>query len=158
MIAQTEMPEVLIGPAGGDHVSIQVMGRMHPGADDYWDGNWLISPFEVVAGGFRAEIGAGLRAEELKNFRTELEVMEASLKGKAVLDSMEGWLKLQIVIERLGTLRVTGTALDRPGDGNELSFSIDELDQTYLRQVIASLLRVEVVFPVLAADQVLAHP
>ena len=147
--AETGSLEILIGTPGGEHVSIRIMSRMHPNAEDYWDGNWLISPLEIVAGGFRAEVGAGLRADELASFRKALERIHASLRGEAVLESMEGWLHLKVVADRLGALRVTGRAVDRPGGNNILSFTIEGLDQTHLRGVISSLSRAEAAFPVL---------
>src|SRR6185312_10105510 len=60
---------VVIGEAGGDHVIVGVVGRMHPGSQDYWDGNWLITPIRLQVGGFTGTVAAGLRAEELRRFR-----------------------------------------------------------------------------------------
>jgi hypothetical protein len=33
-----------------------VLGREHPELDDYDNGNWLVSPIEVNAGGFHATV------------------------------------------------------------------------------------------------------
>jgi hypothetical protein len=74
------VPQVVIGPDNGDHLTIQILGRLHPGASDFWDGNWLATPVRVVAGGFRAEVGAALRCEELGQFREALEKLYASLQ------------------------------------------------------------------------------
>lgn len=146
---QTRRAEIQIGPARGDHASIAVLGRMHPQrVDDYWDGNWLVSPIEVVAGGFRAEVGAGLRADELVRFREELQRLQASLQGEAVLESMEGWLSLRIVATQLGGLQVSGRAVDQPGSGNSLSFTIGDLDQSHLPEIISALAQAELAFPV----------
>ncbi|WP_275293410.1 hypothetical protein [Amycolatopsis sp. La24] len=57
------MSEVAIGAAHGDRLVIYVLGRMHTGAVDFWDGNWLFSPVDLVVGGFSARVPAGLRAE-----------------------------------------------------------------------------------------------
>jgi hypothetical protein len=46
---------------------------------------------------------------------------------------------------------VTGTLLDRPGDGNHLIFKIDDLDQSYLPRIIGSLDEVATLFPVLGS-------
>jgi len=141
--------EVIIGRAEGDHVSIQVLGRLHVGADDFWDGNWLITPTKVVAGGFRGESGASLRAEELVGIRQSLEQVYASLEGDAILDSMESWLTLGVAGDGSGRLRVTGRIIDRLGVSNELSFRIAELDQSDLPSIIESLQEIETLFPVL---------
>lgn len=145
---RAERPEILIGDAGGDHVSIRVMGRMHPAAADYWDGNWLISPIEVAVGGFRGEVAAGLRMDELIQFREALESLHSSLEGEAVLDSMEGWIQLRVAADRRGSLQVTGKALDQPGSANALTFTMDGLDQSYLPALISALGAAEAKFPV----------
>lgn len=74
--------EIIIGRGvQSDHVMIRVLGRMHPGCTDFWDGNRLISPVRVQVGGFIAEIAAGLRTEELHSFRAGLERIYAEVKG-----------------------------------------------------------------------------
>ena len=72
-----EMPSVLIGRAQSDHVRITIAGRMHS-ASDYREGNWLDSPIEIRAGSFSGHLPAGLRAEELLAFRSELERLAES--------------------------------------------------------------------------------
>jgi hypothetical protein len=76
--------QILIGDSKGDHISIRVIGRMHAGASDHWDGNWLITPVDVVAGGFPGSVGASLRAEELRAFREALAELNSALRGNAV--------------------------------------------------------------------------
>jgi hypothetical protein len=149
MSAEPTSREILLGLKSGDHVSIRVLGRMHPGSRDYWDGNWLISPIEVVAGGFRAETGAGLRADELVRFREALEKLYSTLAGEATFESLEGWLHLRLTVDLKGSLSLAGRIVDRPGAGNILSFTIGGLDQTHLPQVISALIRSEEAFPVL---------
>ena len=139
---------VVIGGSERERVSIHVLGRMHPGASDYWDGNWLVSPIEVAVGGFTGRIGAGLRTEELRTFREGLEVLYEALEGEARLDSMEDWLSLTCRGTGLGHVDVAGSARDEPGVGNELNFHFS-IDQTYLPSIIDSLKDLEDTFPVL---------
>jgi hypothetical protein len=106
-------PEIAVGDPAGDHLSIRVLGRVHPGADDFWDGNWLATPIEVTVGGFQGTVGASLRAEELQAFRDALKGLHSELKGEAVLESMEKWLTLRIAATSRGRLEVQGTLLDR---------------------------------------------
>lgn len=141
-------PEVLLGHTDGEHISIRVLGRMHAGTEDYWDGNWLVTPVRVVAGGFRAESGAALRAEELRRFREALEQLHGSLQGEAVLESMEEWLTVRLNVDRAGHVAVSGKVRDRLGSGNELTFKINDLDQSDLPGVIEALNEVETFFPV----------
>jgi hypothetical protein len=94
---------VTIGHPSGDRVTIEVAGRMHPNADDFWEGNWLVCPVAVRVGGFRGNIDADLRVEELVRFRDQLASLHGSLKGGAV------------AVAPSGQLTVTGRVTDEPG-------------------------------------------
>jgi hypothetical protein len=122
---------------------------MHQGATDYWDGNWLVTPIEVAAGGFKGRVAAALRAEELAGFLEGLERMWDSLEGEATLESMETWLSLRVSIDRSGHLEVHGTLTDEPGIGNSLTFDIADLDQTDLPTMTRSLGEAVRKFPVI---------
>jgi hypothetical protein len=87
---------VTVGDPAGDYISISVLGRLHPGADDFWDGNWVATRIEAGVGKFQGKVGASLRADELRSFREALRVLNATLDGEAVLKSMEEWLALRI--------------------------------------------------------------
>jgi hypothetical protein len=121
-------------------------------ATDFWDGNWLVSPIELQAGGIRASVAAGLRAEELVEFRKQFEVMTESLAGSATIESMEGWLKLEVVLDGSGRLGISGEVRDEPGVGNTATFTIDDLDQTDLESVIRGLRAIEAAYPVLGSS------
>ena len=140
---------VVIGGSAREQLEITVLGRMHPGTTDYWDGNWLLSPIHLSVGGFEATVGAaGLRAEELRGLRQGLVRLYETLKGRAELQSMEGWLDLIWQGDELGHITLGGTISDRPGSSNTLSFEL-ELDQTYLPGIIASLDQIDAQFPIL---------
>lgn len=130
---------VLLGNPHGEHLSIGLLGRAHPGADDYWDGNWVLSPIAIRAGGFQGTVGATLRTTELESFHRELSALYETLSGTAVLDSMEDWLELTVRCEPSGVLAVTGTLLDQAGHGNQLRFELGGLDQTHLPPVLDEL-------------------
>lgn len=142
-------PEVLIGRPNGDHISIRVVGRMHPHADDYWDGNWLVTPIDIVAGGFHGSVAGALRADELKAFRDELFRLHETLQGSATLESMEQWLSLVVVVSSGGGVDVTGNLVDAIGIGNRLTFRLGELDQSDLPSIIDALEDVQMLFPVI---------
>lgn len=128
---------------------VSVVGRMHPGAQDYWDGNWLITPIRLHIDGFSGTLAAGLRVEELGRFREELEGVYANVAGMAVLASLEGWLTLRVICRSTGSLEVTGVACDQPGTGNRLEFAVEGMDQTYLPPLIEALRQCEQHYPVL---------
>ncbi|MEV0826336.1 WapI family immunity protein [Nonomuraea rubra] len=148
----TEPAGIVVGRSEeSDHVLIRVRGRMHPGATDFWDGNWLTSLIQVRAGGFTAWINAGLRADELRDFRVALERVYAEVKGSATLSTMEGWIELTVECHPRGSLSISGTVVDDPGMGNTLHFEIDGLDQTDLPPLVDALVAVEERFPVLGS-------
>jgi hypothetical protein len=146
-------PEIVVGDPAGDHLAIRVLGRLHPGSDDFWDGNWLATPIKAAVGGFRATVGASLRADELQTLLDALKGLHSALNGEAVLESMEKWLTLRMAATNRGRLEVKGTLLDRAGDGNQLTFRIDGLDQSYLPNIIDSLEGATKLFPVLGSTQ-----
>ncbi|WP_226900152.1 WapI family immunity protein [Nonomuraea phyllanthi] len=148
-----EHAEVLIGRGGSiDHVLIRVLGRMHPGSTDFWDGNWLTSPIHVRAGGFTAKVDAGLRVDELRDFRAALERVYAEVRGAATLSSLEHWIELTVECHPTGSLSISGTVADHPGMRNTLHFEIDGLDQTDIPALVNALVAVEKQFPVLGRE------
>lgn len=145
--------EILIGRGADlDHVLIRVLGRMHPGCTDFWDGNWLTSPIHVQTGGFTAAVDAGLRVEELRDFRAALERVYAEVKGSAALSSLEHWIELTVECHPTGSLSIAGTVADDPGMRNTLHFEIEGLDQTDLPALVDALVAVEERFPVLGRE------
>jgi hypothetical protein len=142
-----------IGREDHDHIIIDVLGRMHPRSDDFWDGNWLMTPLKISVGEFSGEIGATLRADEIRLFRQQLQDIHKSMAGQAQLNSMEGWLTISITIDMSGHLKIEGQAKDRLGSANVLTFRIDGLDQTVLPSLIADLKEVETMFPVVGQPE-----
>ena len=141
--------EFRMGATDDEHLSITVLGREHPGAEDYWDGNWVVSTISVAVGGFTGCVRASLRMDEIHRFNKALKSLNQNLFGAAVLDSMEHWITLRVKAESRGRIEVTGELRDASGDGNVLTFEMAEVDQTYLGGWISSLDDVETAFPVI---------
>jgi hypothetical protein len=135
------------GPAAVDRVLIRVVGRKHPQAAESSDGNWLVSPITVQVGGFVGQIAAGLRAEELVRFREGLEHVAAHGSGTAVLNSIEEWLSLAVVLEPSGVLSISGAAADQPGIGNTLHFTLPPIDGSLLGRLVEDLRACERAYP-----------
>ncbi|MEV4184817.1 hypothetical protein AB0J28_25675 [Streptosporangium canum] len=145
-----EHAEIVIGRGRDfDHVLIRVLGRMHPGCTDFWDGNWLTSLIHVQVGGFTAEVDAGLRVEELHDFRVALERVDAEVRGSATLSSLEHWIELTIECRPTGSLSISGTVADHPGMRNTLHFEIEGVDQTDIPALTDALVAAEKRFPIL---------
>ena len=143
------MIELVIGRPGGDHVGIQVHGRMHAPRGDYWDDNWLTCRITAAVGGFTADYAAGFHSAELLRFRAGLARLHTELTGDATLESIEHWVALTVTCHRTGRLTVTGT-LDDTGSGTtRLSLRLDDLDQSDLPGVLDTLAEIDHVYPVL---------
>jgi hypothetical protein len=143
----SEHPVLLLGREGGDHVRMELRGRLHPGATDFWDANWLDARVGVRAGAFSGTIRASLRTTDLAQWRDELRRLHESLSGQAALETMEGWISLRLTGDGRGHVAVDGVVEDEPGTGNRLSFALPALDQTDLPALLDALGAVERAFP-----------
>jgi hypothetical protein len=103
---------VVLGSEDADHVSITVLGRLHPDTADYWDCNWVDALILVCVGGFTARVGAGLRVDEIHRYAEGLNAVYQNLNGIAVLSTVEHWIDLSVKCERSGVL--AGMTLARP--------------------------------------------
>lgn len=143
----TDHPFVIFGAETGDHLRIDVTGRAHPEATDFWDGNWLNTPISVHAGAFRGRIVARLRTTDLADFRRRLELVNEALVGEAVLKTIEGWIELRVIGDGRGHMDTRAKLTDEPGLRNELHFAIDGLDQTHVVEVLKQLWSIEARYP-----------
>jgi len=138
-----------MGSNDAEHLTIVVLGREHAGADDYWDGNWVIASISIAVGGFTGTVRASLRMDELHRFNEGLKFINQNLFGAAVLESMEHWISLTVKAESRGRIEISGELSDGAGAGNVLSFDLAEVDQTYLPGWISDLDDIEKAFPVI---------
>ncbi len=141
------MCEVVFRGNGGDCLTITLLGRSHPEATDYWDGNWLRATVEVAAGGFRGSVGGDLRAEDLVQFHDQLLRLQQSLRGTAEFETMEGWLSIRVTGDGKGHMGLRCSICDRPGSGHELHCMLAS-DQTVTRSALAQLAAAVHAFPV----------
>ena len=141
-------PSLVLGTVDADHLSIVPLGRAHPGASDFWDGNWVRSTLKVRAGGFTAHVTAELRVDEIHRFAEGLKFINDNPFGPAILQSMEDWITLSIKCNPNGALDVSGEVTDKPGVGNRLSFELHGFDQTHLSSWLSQLSAIELRFPV----------
>jgi hypothetical protein len=138
---------IRVGGEVTDYLSVTILGRAAPDAQDYWDGNWLRAQVEVVAGAFRGRVTEDVRAEEVADFTGQLAQLLDTFQGTAQFRTMEHWLELTITSDRRGHLTLSSELRDEPGLGNTLSFSL-EYDQTYFRPMLDGLRETAERFPV----------
>src|SRR3984893_14128122 len=111
---------VIVGDPAYDHLSISVLGRLHPRRRRLLGWELACHTHRSRGGqvpGQGRRIASGRRAAELPRCPQD---SFQTLDGEAVLKSMEEWLTLRVAITSRGRMEVTGTLLDRPGDGNHL--------------------------------------
>jgi hypothetical protein len=142
------MCEVAIRCEGGGFLTLTLIGRSHPGASDYWDGNWITASVEVQAGGFRGSVRGHLRAEELAAFYYQLARLQESLRGTAEFATREGWLSIRVEGDGRGHMVCRCVVRDEPGVGNTLDCTL-ATDQTFTRATVAELAAAVQAFPVI---------
>jgi hypothetical protein len=142
------MCQVSIRCNGGGFLTIALLGRSHPGATDYWDGNWVRAAVEVAAGEFRGSAGGDVRAEEVAQFHDQLARLQQSLRGTAEFQTMEGWLSIRVTGDGKGHMEFRCVIRDQPGIGNALDCTL-ATDQTFTRATVTALAAAVQAFPVI---------
>jgi len=142
------MSEVAIRCEGGNFLTITLLGRSHPEATDYWDGNWVMAAVGVAVGGFRGSVNGDLRTEELARFHEKLAMLQLSLRGTAEFETMEEWLSIRVTGDGRGHMMFRCVVRDQPGIGNTLDFSL-ATDQTFTRNTVIELGDAVQAFPVI---------
>jgi hypothetical protein len=146
------MPEFVIGNHA-EHIRVEVLRRERPSATDYWDGNWVVGRIDVRIPPWSGTYEALLRSGEFVRFREALESMNRDLTGVATFEPMEPWLELELEVDDLGHISVSGKAApegsDRVFGQVGLEFRLSSfLDQTALPNLIAELHQIEAAYPV----------
>lgn len=129
-------------------VEIGILHRNYPNSSDYWDGNWVTSKIHIEIPGYLVRFSANLRTDELADFAKELKAMNRSLKGKASLKNLDGYVNFECEIDKLGGLAWTCEACYPAGYGAVLSFEFGS-DQSFLPGLINELDDILMVFPVI---------
>ena len=141
------MHEVTIRCERGEFLTLTLLGRTHPGAADFWDGNWVSVTVEVRAGGFHGSVAGDIRSDELAAFHDQFPQLQESLSGTAEFATMEGWLSIRAEGDGLGHVSFQCELRDEPGIGNTLDCVL-ATDQTFTRATLAELAVAIQAFPV----------
>jgi hypothetical protein len=121
--------------------------RLHPSASDYWDGNWTACAISVSAGRFGALYTADLRTDEFARFRDSLAAVYENLRGTALFEAMEDWIRIEASGDGKGHFTAVCEATDKPGMGARLNFKLS-FDQTQIPKMIEALDAILGEFPV----------
>ena len=116
-----ELAQIVFGDRNGDRMIIEVLDRMHPEVEDYWDGNWLVSKIDVVANAWRGAINLGLHLAELSELAEALDDLHKHLGNTVKFDSMERDFSLSLAGDGRGHIAVHIVARDYRSS-TEISF------------------------------------
>lgn len=127
--------------------SLTVHAREFPHSEDFWDGNWLAIEARYECPGTLVTLsGPCLRTDEIERFAIAARKLDAALVGEARLDCLEPYLALSVACDTTGHLRIELEL--RPDLLHERHIFNFELDQTYLKPLIADLDAILVAYPV----------
>ena len=120
-----DVPVLSLGAPPGDHLAIRPIGRAASESEDFWEGNWLATGIEVVAGAFRGRVEAALRPDDFSAFREQLEALRDGRLPQAVFQTPEGWLAIRVTAAAAGRLAARCEVTDDPGFGATLRFELE---------------------------------
>lgn len=122
-------------------LSLWVLARQFPDADDYSDGNWLDILARVEApGAFVEARGPFLRTYELAAFAEQLERVQHDLTGEAELACLEPNLNVKIRGGSMGHIEVViSITPDHLAQSHKFTF---EIDQSYLAPLLRECKRI----------------
>lgn len=142
---------LLLGDRAADHLVLSPLRRAHPDATDFWEANWLKVDVAVRAGAFHGAFVADLRTDELQAFGEQLAALEGAPEGAAGLESMEGWVSIQLTLGPGGRVRAACELRDDPASGGALRFDLTTgpAQVAAWRDGLAELLRA---FPVVGEE------
>jgi len=100
--------------------------------------DWVSAEAHIAVGGFSGNTKLSVTASEMREFLVELETLYRDLKGQAKFVTIEDQIRINVEIDRLGHVKVTGHLKDGAGFGNTLRFEL-AFDQTTLAHTISEL-------------------
>ena len=134
--------------AGSYKLQLRVLRRSHPQCTDDWDGNWLDGDLAVTAGAFSGRVQGGIRTDEFSRFLAQLQLLDRTLRGEAVLATTDFWLDVQIKGDGRGHFVAECWVRDEPGMGSRLEFQ-SHFDQTEFPPMLRSLRAILTAYPVI---------
>lgn len=100
--------------------------------------DWIVVNIRLGAGGFQGSFAAYFESRDFVQLRADLERLYKNLNGFASFEPTEEQLVMRIEGDGKGHFEAQCVAIDRAGDGNELSFTL-QFDQTYIPRMLNDL-------------------
>lgn len=151
-MSTTATAECLVGQREANHLSLRPVRRVNPTDGSFWEGNWLTVEVEVRAGSFGGRFEAELRSDEFASFATGLEALRGAPAGTARLESVEGWVRLELAPGPHGRLLGVCEVRDDPTGGSKLRFGLG-LDQVQLLDMLDGLRQILLAYPVVGSAE-----
>lgn len=133
------MPEHIIKIHGdGAFVTLDFHHRAYPEAQDYWDGNWVVTRIQAATQGFNADFTDQVHLGDVVPFYEQVMKMHATLTGEATLAMMEEYLTVTGTLDARGGLDWSAMLSQPFRRDNRLQFTF-RADQSYLPDMIQQL-------------------
>jgi len=133
--------EIVIGNSGSDYVAIRPI--------QYGREDWLAAEVRIACGGWSGSLKTSFMKGELGSLAERLGILRKDFSAAAEFGPLERYIKLRFSGDGKGHIHVQGEAYSKFSIDTQLSFAFD-IDQTYLRSIVDSLLGVESAWKVLS--------
>ena len=142
------MPEHIIEILGnGAFVTLNFHHRAYPEAQDYWDGNWVVTRIQAETQGFRADFTDQVHLGDVVRFYEGVMSLHTTLSSEATLTMMEEYLTVNGTLDARGGLDWSVLVTHPHQRNTQLQFMF-RADQSYLPALIQQLEGVLVEFQV----------
>lgn len=111
----------VLGDVDGDHLRL-TFGAADDGPEP--GDPWLPVRVEVAAGAFRATVEASLLTSELRRYRDGLAALPADPRGRAALETEDGWLAVRMFGDGFGHVDARCELRDPDAVLHRLEFTI----------------------------------
>ena len=139
-----------LGTSKTQQVLVTIFNYERSVSGEYFDDNWVSVEVSVSVGSFSGRFTAAFLTEDFVRFQTALQSLFDTLTGEAEFKTLEEQLTLKVTAVSRGTIEVKGIALDQPGIGNQLQFTL-AFDQTHLAETLEGLNEITSSFPIRCA-------
>ncbi|WP_298529228.1 hypothetical protein [uncultured Christiangramia sp.] len=116
-------------------ISINVIGRAYPSADNNWDKSWLKSELEFKLGSFKGTIKTKVQIDDFFNFEKELEEQYKTLLTNSSFKPREDNISLNFKNQDKGIIKVEFIIMDEVRLGYELTGEFI-IDQSYMPNIL----------------------
>jgi len=131
----------------GTSVRLDFQQRAYPKAQDYWDGNWVVTRIETEAQGFRADFTDQVHLGDVVRFYEEVMNLHVTFSGEVTLAMMEEYLTVAGRLDARGGLHWSVLIKHPVKRNTQLQFTF-RADQSYLPELIQQLENVLIEFQV----------